>query len=808
MRRILVAGLLLVTGLWARSAPKRDALDPLSVFFRHRLHEARRQAQRALSPEQPVEAVLPDAGQIAMIDDSDNVVLAAFDLDQRTLEFKPVAANAAQYTFDVAASRFDAGVLAASTQLSLGDDDSKEVALPFIFPFFGFRYASLFIGSDGHISFGRADDRSWQSGEDPGVRLVAGPPRLAPLYTDLDPSQAGAAISYLSSASRFVISWQNVPVYSPNPGPSVGRQTFQAALYPDGRVEFSYNGIHVAGAPAVAVGIAQGGDINLALYTLVDFAAGSAATFKSTIVEEFINTPQFDIGGVAAKFFRNHEDAYDYLIVLDTVNRGDQIGGACAFSIPVHNWIHGIGLTVSATLPIEEFDLGGTVGASGRFQDLVYLGPLSQYPANPSQMLPSGGICGPNSTLSVLGQESGHRFLAYLQFIDPATGQPSADLLGRDFQHWSFYFNSDASVMEGNQIIDHGAGASPRFETQKINQHYSALDEYAMGLRAASDVPPSFLVRQPSIDFPPDHPPQPGILFNGSRQDITLDMIVAAMGRRAPDVTLSQKRFRFAFALLAPAGTTPSQADIAKADAIRTAWESYFSSITDNRAQADTSLVKQVRLSVWPVSGVIQGHTVSASVALGAPAGAPVTISLNASGPAISIPASVTIPAGAQSASFTIAGNSPGAVEITAQGPDASYETSRAFLLVRPNEAGLTLERVSAALLASGLIAPVTSQTASGGMGPKLDEDLAFRVRDDNYVPYPGLQLASQASGTGVVVNSSLVTDDLGRVRLTWKLGSTPGMNTLTVMLADQPDVSTQVQAIGVPEPAHLRDLR
>ena len=93
----------------------------------------------------------------------------------------------------------------------------------------------------------------------------------------------------------------------------------------------------------------------------------------------------------------------------------------------------------------------------------------------------------------MLGQEAGHRWLAFLEFRDH-TGARSEALLGRDQAHWSFFIDSDASVMEGNDIEDLGGGA---FRTIGAVQRYSLLDQYAMGLVAEHEVPPFFYVENP-----------------------------------------------------------------------------------------------------------------------------------------------------------------------------------------------------------------------------------------------------------------------------------------------------------------------
>src|SRR5262249_20715569 len=144
--------------------------------------------------------------------------------------------------------------------------------------------------------------------------------------------------------------------------------------------------------------------------------------------------------------------------------------------------------------------------------------------------------------------------------------------------------------------------------------------------------------------------------------------------------------------------------DVDKMERIRAAWETFFATATESRGRADTRLSRQLQLSVWPAAGLIQGRTITASVTLGAAASSPVAVNLSTSGNAATAPGSVTIPAGSRSADFSITANSPGTVELTAQGPDG-YETSKTNLQVRANASGLTVERLSSALLEGGLVA-------------------------------------------------------------------------------------------------------
>ena len=71
---------------------------------------------------------------------------------------------------------------------------------------------------------------------------------------------------------------------------------------------------------------------------------------------------------------------------------------------------------------------------------------------------PAAKVFGENSALGILAHETGHRWLARLQFRN-ADRAISDQLLGRQLAHWSFFMDSDGSVMEGNEIEDLGGGA-------------------------------------------------------------------------------------------------------------------------------------------------------------------------------------------------------------------------------------------------------------------------------------------------------------------------------------------------------------
>lgn len=93
-----------------------------------------------------------------------------------------------------------------ATDLELGDDDKQEVLLPFTFDFAGDSYSTVFVGSNGFITFANSDT----SPDATGDAFASGARRIAGLWTDLDP-ESGGTISAEEVAGNFHIAFTNVP---------------------------------------------------------------------------------------------------------------------------------------------------------------------------------------------------------------------------------------------------------------------------------------------------------------------------------------------------------------------------------------------------------------------------------------------------------------------------------------------------------------------------------------------------------------------------------------------------------------------
>jgi hypothetical protein len=344
--------------------------------------------------------------------------------------------------------------------------------------------------------------------------------------------------------------------------------TAQTTLLPNGTIEMKYGDFTLDDA---IVGVSPGRTGDFKPVDLSD--SGPTVGGSGAVGERFARERQLDLVALTRKFYSNHPDDYDQLVFWTDAAI---IKDAFAYETTVANEIRGIGIDI--------YDASRDFGSSGRLRSLAVMDFLGKYPEDPAQK-----FLGENSTLSLLGQEVGHRWLAFLEFRD-RSGERSQALLGRGVAHWSFFFDSDASVMEGNDIEDLGGGS---FRTTAAVERYSRLDQYAMGLLAESQVPPFFYVENPvNIDPPRDAEsgPRVGVRFNGTRRDVLIQDIVAVEGPRVPAAAQSPRIHRQAFVYVVSAGRTPSAGQIDKADRIRRAWEPYFLRATDGRMQVDTRL--------------------------------------------------------------------------------------------------------------------------------------------------------------------------------------------------------------------------
>ena len=148
----------------------------------------------------------------------------------QSVRFEPV--NQGGYRVASVPLKFDTN---RGTKLNLEIESDTLVALDFSFPFYDSVWDSLYIDSNGLISFSAPyTSTRIQS------FLEAQQPKIAPYYRALIPmSSQRSGVFFRSSEDRALITWYRVRErYDDRPD---NENSFQIVLYPDGAIEFVYD---------------------------------------------------------------------------------------------------------------------------------------------------------------------------------------------------------------------------------------------------------------------------------------------------------------------------------------------------------------------------------------------------------------------------------------------------------------------------------------------------------------------------------------------------------------------------------------
>lgn len=549
--------------------------------------------------EKTAESIVQIINDITVISGDDRMITPAnpFDLNGLSVQFTPAGAG---YSVTSGPGVFD-GNLGEKLDLTTapainprvesiaGDNAFLTQTLGFSFPFFGVAYTSIAVTSNGNLVFrpvgiGNGDFElkaveSIESLDDFEDDL----PRIAPYWHDLTASAtqtSGQRGVYIRrDFDRTLITWNAISDFPNNPSKDTGVHSFQASLFRDGRIVFTYGSAQLTSRALVGVspGLKQ-------RTTHIKFAAPTPGA-KTTMAEFFSTSTIVDIVEAARNFYTapGIGDDFDFLYLFTDFPY--DLGGGFAYSIQLSNDVRGIGL------PITRSPLLTAIGSS-RLQAILNLNDIAHaYPDSPAERFLSV-----YHGLSIIAREQGHRWLSFIQ----SPNDPKL-LLGQANGFWNFFLNTEStisawparrsSVAEGNVWRDNHDGS---FTSISLVDGYSRLDQYLMGLRPASDVPETFvLLPVEGTAAKRDSTPSPNVTINGARRSVAIADIIRANGAREPAVPSSPKNFRAGFVLLTQLGATPNAATLEKLTRYRLAWESYFYQSVDGLGTMTTGMSPQ-----------------------------------------------------------------------------------------------------------------------------------------------------------------------------------------------------------------------
>ena len=282
---------------------------------------------------------------------------------------------------------------------------------------------------------------------------------------------------------------------------------------------------------------------------------------------------------VAKEFYKTHPDQYDMLVVWSA----RELAPGHSFYFPIKNDVPGIGYGHGGP---EFFDASADFG-SRNLQGIVWMGP--------DWITNADNGSGPRSVLGILAQETGHRWGATIYFKDPGLTADSSALL-EDSYHWNMYLNTGASPLGGNDWKWLGGSLYQAAPVDHVK--FCQLDLYAMGLLPAEEVNPVQLLVNTRLQ---GDGAGAGLSKSLSRvsapftveadvQEILIQQIIAAEGRREPDAGFNAATIRQAWIYVYQHRNLLSCTDINKLKKLQTQWDDFFSQATDGLSTMKTVL--------------------------------------------------------------------------------------------------------------------------------------------------------------------------------------------------------------------------
>lgn len=119
--------------------------------------------------------------------------------------------------------------------LSLGDDGSQPVGLPFAFPFYGRWHGQVWVNANGFLSFERGYIGSSYASNGCLPSLIDPNSAIYALWDDLDPGQGGRVAYGNTADGGFAVEWSDVPGKV-----TAVTSTFQAILRSTGQITINY----------------------------------------------------------------------------------------------------------------------------------------------------------------------------------------------------------------------------------------------------------------------------------------------------------------------------------------------------------------------------------------------------------------------------------------------------------------------------------------------------------------------------------------------------------------------------------------
>lgn len=268
---------------------------------------------------------------------------------------------------------------------------------------------------------------------------------------------------------------------------------------------------------------------------------------------------------ILQEFYQHQADEYDFVYIFTEFEF--DTGAASAFASNIMNDVEGIGKPI--------YDNRSSYFTE-KLQTIIDMGALNRR----NFILSSSGY---DDLLSIMMHEMMHRWGIDVKYLD-AQNQISDRLLGRDNAHWSYFLNSNASVMYGALWDETTSG---NFKTVDIMHGLSPLDLYLAGFVDKDSVADTFLIDDASSGAKTDIPSPIGTEIDGTKEMISINDIIAYEGERTPNFANAQHIFKVKFILLKSPDDELKPQSIANLYVLQNEFQKRFFAETNGVGQID-----------------------------------------------------------------------------------------------------------------------------------------------------------------------------------------------------------------------------
>jgi hypothetical protein len=292
-----------------------------------------------------------------------------------------------------------------------------------------------------------------------------------------------------------------------------------------------------------------------------------------------------NLAEISRRFIAAFGDDYDQIAVF--LGFTDRLSTqSLAYQMPVKNDVKGLGLGT--------FDQSDKFGSpSGRMETVLNMKRINVYGRDAAN--------DPDNDLySVWAQEAAHRWAVYFKYRRAGEAQnvQNKDLLGRQEAHWAPWVSTEASFMDGRSWKDNGDGT---FTPGERNKRYGTLDQYAMGLRRAGEVPPFFMLDdlkdEQGMAIDRAGPFSSARRYRARRIDLTVQDIIRVHGPREPASEPAAEDLRMGVVFVTPPGTSGDDlvGEAFRVETTRAPWDAFYNTSGDGRGKVCTELLRPCR---------------------------------------------------------------------------------------------------------------------------------------------------------------------------------------------------------------------